>query len=106
LIIKIGFEWKDAERQIEPARHFLDPAAVPGPDLRADVINNFRFIRRSLGEGGPERARESQIKSRIIDQHDGVRFSPRNLAQRLVELLSKVTVMPDHFPKPQDARLL
>src|SRR6266480_2360808 len=41
LIVEISFKRKDAEHQIEPAGHLFDPATIPGPDLRADVIDDL-----------------------------------------------------------------
>src|SRR5437660_2727162 len=101
LIVEPGFERKNTEHQIEPARHLLDSAAVPGPNLRADVVNNF--LRWRLFS---QCAREAQVESRIIDQHHRVRLARLDFSQRRVKLLSKVTVMLDHFPQPEHARLL
>src|ERR1700730_6371298 len=98
LVVEIGFERKNAEHQIEPARHFPDPPTVPRPDLRADVVNNFL-----RGQLLPKRAREAQIESRIVYQHDCVRLARFNFAQRFVKLFSKITVMLDHFPKSEHA---
>ena len=41
LLVEFGLEGEDAEHQVKPARHLRDAAAVPGPDLGADVIDNF-----------------------------------------------------------------
>ena len=101
LIVEVGFKREDAEHQIEPARHLLDPAAVPGPHLWADVVDDLGFIRRSPGGGG-QRTGESQIESGIIDQHNRVRLARLNFVQSLVKLSSKVAVMFDHFPQPED----
>ena len=38
-IVEFGLKRKDTEHQIEKARHLFDAAAVPGPYLRADVVN-------------------------------------------------------------------
>src|SRR5438309_3610206 len=97
-IIEIGFERKNAEHEIKPARHLFNATAVPGPDLRTDVVDNFLqrgFLR--------QRPREPQIEARVIDQHDRVRLTLSNLAQRLAKLFSKVTVVLDHFPKSEHA---
>ena len=40
--VELGLEWKNAEHQVEPARHLRDAPPVPGPDLRADVVDDFR----------------------------------------------------------------
>src|SRR5437867_1091367 len=79
-----------------------EAAAVPGPHLRTDVVDDLGFIRRSPGGAG-QRTGESQIESGIIDQHNRVRLTRLNFVQSLVKLSSKVAVMFDHFPQPEDA---
>src|SRR5438270_12703562 len=101
LIIELGFERKNAEHQIKPARHLFDAAAVPGPDLWTDVVNNF-LRRRSLSQC----AGEPQIKSGIIDQHYRIRLAGLDLSQCLVKLFSKVAVMFDHFPQSEHTGFL
>ena len=98
LIVELGFKRKDTEHQIEPVRHLLDAAAVPGPHLRTDVINYFLRLQPL-----PQRAGKPQIESGIIDQHNRVRLARPNFIQSLVKLFSKVAVMFDHFPEPEDA---
>ena len=73
--------------------------------MRADVVDDLGFIRRSLGGGG-QRASKPQIESGVIDQHNGGRFARVDLVQRFVKLFSKVTVMLDHFPQPKHAGFL
>src|SRR4029079_12086169 len=41
LLVELSLEGEDAEHQVKPARHLRDAAAVPGPDLGADVIDDF-----------------------------------------------------------------
>src|SRR5438034_5586627 len=40
-ILEVGLEREDTEHQVEPARHFFYSAAVPGPNLRADIVDNL-----------------------------------------------------------------
>src|ERR1700730_5331099 len=40
-VVELGFKRKNAEHEIEKARHFFDSAAMPGPNLWADVIDYF-----------------------------------------------------------------
>ncbi len=47
-------------------------------------------------------AREAQIESWIIDEHDRVRFCRGNFVQRFAKLFSKVTVLLHHFPQADD----
>ena len=48
-------------------------------------------------------AREAQIKSREIDQHDRVRSGGRDLVHRLAKFLPEIAVMLDHLPQADDA---
>src|SRR5262249_15813972 len=85
--VKIGFKGKNAEHEIDEARHFSDASTVPRPNLRADVINclvAFRML--------SQRARQSQIESRVVDQNHCVGFAFLNFIERLRELFAKVTV--------------
>src|SRR6185503_13527530 len=41
LIVELGFERENAEHEIEITRHLWNPPTIPGPNLRADVIDNF-----------------------------------------------------------------
>ena len=43
--VEIGLKRKNAEHQIDQARHLFDPAPVPCPDLRADVVDGFLALR-------------------------------------------------------------
>src|SRR5213078_5102356 len=87
-VIELRFERKDAEHQIEVARHVGDASAVPGPHLRADVINNFR-TRRSLAES----TRDPQIEAGVIDENDGIRLRGCDFLERLGELFPEISVM-------------
>src|SRR5438128_12531152 len=97
-VVEVRLKRKDAKHEIEKTRHLFDATAVPGPDLRADVVNDF-CLRRLL----PQCAREAQIKPRVIDQHDRVRFALFNFSQCFAKLLSKITVFPDYFPQTKDS---
>src|SRR5712691_9536272 len=96
-VVEVRLERKDAKHEIEKTCHLFDATAVPGPDLRADVVNDF-CLRRLL----PQCTREAQIKPRVIDQHDRVRFALFNFLQCFAKLLSKITVFPDYFPQTKD----
>ena len=93
-IIELSLEGKDAEHEVEVTRHLGDAAAVPGPDLGTDVVNDFQG-RRAL----PQNAREPEIEPGIIDQDDSVGFRGRNFTQGLAELFPKISVALDHFPE-------
>src|SRR5207253_1960107 len=83
--------------EIEKTRHLFDAAAVPGPDLRADVVDYF-----SLCQLLPQRAREAQIETRIINQYNRIGFALPNFIERFVKLFSKITVLFDHFPQTKN----
>lgn len=64
--VEVFFEGKDADHEVEPLRHFGDAAAVPGPDLGADVINEAA-AEASAAQGGGE----PQVEARVVDEDDG-----------------------------------
>src|SRR5437867_11967428 len=97
-VVELRLEGKDAEHQNEKARHPSDATAVPGPNLRADVVNDF-CLQRLL----PQCAGQAQIEPRVIDQHDRVRFALFNFLQCFAKLLSKITVFPDYLPQTKDS---
>ena len=101
LVIELGLERKDAEHEIEKARHLFNSTAVPRPNLRADVVNDFLFC-RSPSQG----AGKAQIEARIIDQYDCVGFVLLNFVKRFTKLFAKITVLLDHFPQSDDSRIL
>ena len=97
-VVELGFKRKNAEHQIEKARHLFDSAAIPGPNLRADVVN-YSLFRRLL----PQRAGQTQIETRIVDQDHGVGFGIFDLAKRFAKLFSKETVVLNDFPQTEAA---
>src|SRR5947208_14685018 len=98
LVVEVRLERKDAEHQIEEARHLFDAATIPSPDLWADIVNYF-LVRRLL----PQCARETQIKPRVIDKHDRVMVALFNFFQRFAKLVSKITVFQDDFAQTEDS---
>src|SRR5437660_8767482 len=90
-------KWKNAEDEIDPARHSFDPATVPSPYLGADVIN-YLLSPRLPSQG----AGESQIEAGIIDQQDRIRLGFDDFFGRLAKLLSKITVLPEHLPQSKN----
>ena len=96
-VIEVGLKREDAKHEVQKARHFFDAAAIPGPYLGADVVNDL-LSRRLFSQC----ASEAQIEPRVIDQHDRVGFALLNLVKGFVKLFSKVTVLSDHFPQAED----
>src|SRR6266700_7905100 len=91
--VEISLKRKNAQHKIDQMRHPLDAATVPRPNLQADVINCLVALRLSS-----QRARESQVETRIIDQNDFVGFAFLNFVERLTELLPKIAVLSQNFP--------
>lgn len=60
------FEGKDADHEVEPLRHFGDAAAVPGPNLGADVVDEAAAKAGAAQGGG-----EPQVEARVVDEDDG-----------------------------------
>src|ERR1051326_1864835 len=96
LLVEIGLKRKDAEHQIDRARHFVDASRVPSPNLRTDIVNYLLLWRLPL-----QRARQPQIATRVVDQHYCVRFALQNFFERFAKLLSKIMVLPEHFPQTE-----
>src|SRR5437660_7819231 len=99
LVVELGFERKDTEHQVEVARHLPDASAVPGPNLRADVINYFE-----IGRASPQRASEPEIETGIIDQDDGVGTQIGDFPERISELFPEISVALHDFPESNDRR--
>ena len=70
--IKILLKRKDNVHMINIALDLMDTGLFPCPDLWRDVIKNFYSI--LLGPFG-----NSQIESRVIDQHQCIRFEIQNI---------------------------
>src|SRR5262249_41803904 len=98
--VEIRLERENAEHEIDEARHLFNPAAVPCPDLRADIIDYFVALQLPV-----QRAGQSQIETRIVNQNDCVGFAFVNFAERLTELLSKIAVLSQHFPQAENRRV-
>ena len=94
-IVELRFEGKDAEHQIQKARHLADSSPIPSPNLGTDVINYFERLRFPS-----KRASKAQIKSGVINQNHRVGINARNLAERALELLPEISIPFDDFPKP------
>src|SRR5438067_13887723 len=86
LIVELRFEWKDAEHQVEIMRHLPDAPAVPGPDLRADVINYLE-----TGRPSPQRTREPEIETWVIDQDDGNGIQVSDFPKRISKLFPEIS---------------
>jgi hypothetical protein len=93
-------ERKNADHQVQKARHFWNPAAVPCPDLRADIKENL-----SRKAARPQSFRQAEIESWIVDQYDGVRLCFFDLIEHAVEFFPKVTVMLQDVPQSQHSGL-
>src|SRR5205807_894636 len=95
-LVEIGLKRKDAEHQIDRARHSFDASWVPSPNLRADIVNQLLLWRLPS-----QRAGEPQVESRIIDQHHSVRFALLNFFERSSKLLSEITILREHLPQTE-----
>src|SRR4029453_9515750 len=97
VLIHGGLEKEKTKEEGEKTRHLLDASAIPGPDLWADVVNYLLLPRLPS-----QCVRQTQIETRVIDQHNGVGFALLNFLQGFAKLLPKITVFPDHFPQTED----
>src|SRR5919201_3644763 len=96
--VELGFKREDAEHEINPARHLVNTSAVPCPHLRADVVNDF-----GRRVASAESARETQVKSGIIDQNDGVGSALFDALKSVVKFSSEVSILLQHFPQAEHA---
>src|SRR4029077_17794546 len=103
LVVEFGLERKDAKHEIEIARHLRNPAAIPGPNLWADVVNNLP-VQSPKPSVLVEGSRESQIETWIVNQDHRIRLNFVNLRDGAVELSSEIRVVLDHVPKPDHGR--
>ena len=96
LIVELRFEGKNAEHEVEALRHLRDAAAIPRPDLRADVVDDFQ-----LRQFSAERAGQAEIEAGIIDQHHRIDFLLADVAQRGRKLPPEVSIFLQHLPQPE-----
>src|SRR3989442_99598 len=101
LVVEVGFEWKNAQHEVQPARHLRDPPAIPGPDLRANVVDSFAWSPFSV-----ERPDEAQIEAGKVDQHDRIGSRLVNLAERFTKLFPKIPIVFNDFPQTNHGRMV
>src|SRR5260370_38744907 len=97
-LIEISLKRENAEPQIDRARHSFDAARITSPNLRANLVNYPLLWRLLLHRTG-----QSQIESRIIDQHDSVWFTLQQFLERFATLVSELTVLPTLFPQTKNS---
>src|SRR6476660_210508 len=91
---------ENADHQIEETCHAWYSAAVPSPDLRTDVINQFPAEMLA-----PEVLGQSQIETRIVDKNHRVWLRLPYLAIHPVELFAKIGVLYQDVPQADDCLL-
>src|SRR5437016_449109 len=101
LIVEVGFEGKNAQHEIQPARHLGNPSTIPSPDLRTNVVDDFARSPFPM-----ERADEAQIETGIVDQHDRIGFRLLNLAERFTKLFPKIPIVLNDFPQTDHRRMV
>jgi hypothetical protein len=95
--VELGFEWKNAEHQVEKLCHSRDASAMPRPDLWTDIEDDFY-----TGRLFPKRFGEPKIESWIIDKNNGGRLKKFDPAKHLVEARTEVAVLSKHIPQTDD----
>jgi hypothetical protein len=53
-----------------------------------------------------QRARETQIKTRVVNEDDRGGFALLNFAKGFVKLFPEITIFPQHFPQTEDCCLI
>ncbi len=99
--IEFFFEGEDAEHEVEETRHFGDAAAVPCPDLGADVVDD------AAGEAGfAEGGGEAEIEARVVDEDDGVGFEGVDGLEGLGEAAAEPWVFAEDLDETDDPGFL
>ena len=93
-------EGEDADHQVQRPSHLRDAPAVPGPDLRADVVD---YPRRDLPF--PDRLGEPDIEPGIIDEDHRLGWIVGEFIQQGLELPLEVPVVAQDIPETKDAGL-
>lgn len=91
-------ERKEAEHFVELFGHFWDPTFVPGPDLRADVVDLFGF-----GECVTDGFGETEVEARVIDEEKHVRPDCSDCFEHFIELLFEPVVVLEDFNDAHDS---
>src|ERR1044072_4988487 len=63
--VPLALEGQDGEQEVYGAPHLPDAVRAPGPELRADVVDDSEVA-------APERAREREVEVGPVHEHDGV----------------------------------
>ena len=95
LLVERLFEREDAEHQVEVARHLRDAPAVPGPNLRADVVDDAHARHGALHGLG-----EAEIETGVVDEHERAGLHAGDVGEHPVELRFEVAVLFQHVPEP------
>ena len=96
LAVQLHLERKDDEHLVDEPLHFPYAGLVPGPDLRADIIDDLHSV-------FPNPPGEPKIESGVVDQHQHFGFLElHNLFKRMLHNLDEGNVL-DDFHKPHEA---
>ena len=96
--VKGFFEREDADHEVEDLGHDLDAAFFPGPDLGADVVDEFAGV-TAFAEGFGD----AEIESGVVDEDDGGGSGGEDLGDGFVEALLEVAVHFEDLPEADDA---
>ncbi len=92
------FEREDANHQVEDAGHDLDAAFFPGPDLGADVVDEFAGV-TAFAEGFGD----AEVEAGVVDEDDCSGSGGEDLGDGFVEALLEVAVHFEDLPEADDA---
>src|SRR5437879_8492451 len=106
LRIPFLLEWENAQQQIEVARHLPDAAFARGPDLRRDILNEFRLPVIEGASPGAHvilyRVAEAAIEAGEIDADDDVRFPLDRESDEPIEECFEFTIILQHLDQAHD----
>ena len=85
---------ENAHHQVQELCHSRDSGTVPGPDLRADVVDELPRKPVSMKVFS-----QPEIESRIIDKDHGVRLQSADLVVHPVKLGAKIAILDQDIPQ-------
>src|SRR5258708_6265590 len=91
--VELAFEREDHDHFADVSLDLLHASWAPGPNLRADEIEN-------RNSKPVELARQAQIEVREVDQDGSVGPAPCRLFDQAMELLSNMRQVRDHLDQP------
>ena len=99
--VEIFFEGKDAEHAVEPASHAGNTGAVPSPDLRTYVVEEFQARAVRLQSFG-----HAEVEAGVVDKQDGIGFVSGDAIEGFAKLSAEPSVAAEHVPEADNGGIV